>query len=606
MSYWNRTLTRRLSRRRALAGTSGAALGAALLAACGGSDGESGQAQSSLVAKIEDSTKQAKRGGIYKASIATDAGSWDPHVRGAWFGTLGGMLYSRLTVVKMGQGQATDGEIVGDLAESWELSPDGLTATFKLRPNAKWQPVAPVNGRDVDAQDVAATWNRWKSISGTRATIDNSMNPDAPVVSVSATDNRTVVMKLALPTVTLPSLLAASVGQAFHIVPKESGEGFDPRRIQIGSGPFYVSEHVVSSAIHLKRNPGFYDSSRPYFDGMDFPIVSEYATGLAAFRSGQIYQYPVRSEEMLGVKRDIADLALYQGDLVLPASAATLFFGYKNTQRGMFRDKRLRQAYSMSIDRDLFAETWFNVSNFTSQGLPVTTAWSSAVPANEYTGWWLDPRDKNFGPNGKYYQLNVAEAKKLISAAGFSSGVEYISTRAGGNYGPEYDRQIEIMEGMAADAGFRPRANVVQYQNDLIPNYQNVQGEFEGIAWMLRPQSSSDPIDKLAENLFSKSGPNFIGFDTAGKGDHTGDTFVDDQIRKSRVERDTVKRKQLMTDLQKYLGDQMYLIRPVAGASGFELAWPALRNFLYYRGARRSEEWSYFWLDSTLKPLGGS
>jgi ABC-type transport system substrate-binding protein len=339
---------------------------------------------------------------------------------------------------------------------------------------------------------------------------------------------------------------------------------------------------------------------------MDFPIVSEYATGLAAFRSGQIYQYPVRSEEMLGVKRDIADLALYQGDLVLPASAATLFFGYKNTQRGMFRDKRLRQAYSMSIDRDLFAETWFNVSNFTSQGLPVTTAWSSAVPANEYTGWWLDPRDKNFGPNGKYYQLNVAEAKKLISAAGFSSGVEYISTRAGGNYGPEYDRQIEIMEGMAADAGFRPRANVVQYQNDLIPNYQNVQGEFEGIAWMLRPQSSSDPIDKLAENLFSKSGPNFIGFDTAGKGDHTGDTFVDDQIRKSRVERDTVKRKQLMTDLQKYLGDQMYLIRPVAGASGFELAWPALRNFLYYRGARRSEEWSYFWLDSTLKPLGGS
>jgi ABC-type transport system substrate-binding protein len=358
--------------------------------------------------------------------------------------------------------------------------------------------------------------------------------------------------------------------------------------------------------IQLKRNPGFYDANRPYFEGMEFPVVSEYATALAAFRNGQIYQYAVRSEEILGVKRDVPDLSMYQGDLALPASAATLFFGYKNTPRGMFRDKRLRQAYSMSLDRDLFAETWFNVSSFTKQGLPVNTSWSSAVPANEYTGWWLDPRDKSFGPNGKYYQQNVAEAKKLVSAAGFNTGVEYISTRAGGNYGPEYDRQIEIMEGMAAEAGFRPRANVVQYQNDLIPNYQNVQGEFEGIAWMLRPQSSSDPIDKLAENLFSKSGDNFIGFDTAGKGDHSGDSYVDDAIRKSRVERDTNKRKQIMADLQRHLGEQMYLVRPVAGATGFELAWPALRNFLYFRGARRSEEWPYFWLDSTKKPLGNA
>jgi ABC-type transport system substrate-binding protein len=197
----------------------------------------------------------------------------------------------------------------------------------------------------------------------------------------------------------------------------------------------------------------------------------------------------------------------------------------------------------------------------------------------------------------------VAEAKKLLSAAGFGSGVEYISTRAGGNYGPEYDRQIEIMEGMAGEAGFRPKTNVVQYQNDLIPNYQNVQGEFEGTAWMLRPQSSSDPIDKLAENMFSKSGDNFIGFDVAGKGDHSGDPYVDDQIRKSRVERDNEKRKQIMADLQRHLGEEMYLIRAVSGASGFDLAWPALKNFLHYRSVRR-EEYIYFWLDATKKPLG--
>ncbi|HWO72085.1 MAG TPA: ABC transporter substrate-binding protein, partial [Dehalococcoidia bacterium] len=560
-SYWASIATRRISRRRAIAASGGGAAAAGILAACGGGDEGPAQGTSSLVAKPEDSSKQATRGGIIKASIATDAGSWDPHVRGAWFGTLGALLYSRLTVVKPGEGQATSGDIVGELAEGWEISPDGLTATFKLRPNAKWQPVAPVNGRAVDAEDVAATWTRWRSVSGTRATIDNSVNPDAPVQSVAATDSRTAVLKLAFPAVTLPSLLSASVGQAFHIMPREAGQNYDPRTVQIGSGPFYVSEHVASSHIHLKRNPGFYDATRPFVDGMEFPIVPEYATAIAAFRTGQIFTYPVRAEELLGVKRDVPDLSMYQSGITVPQ--ATLFFGYKNTPKGMFRDKRLRQAYSMAIDRDLFAETWYNVSSFTSQGLPVEVAWSSAVPANEFTGWWMDPRDKDFGPNGKYYEHNVAEAKKLVAAAGFANGVEYVSTRAGGNYGPEYDRQIEIMEGMAADAGFKPVTNVVQYQNDLIPNYQNVQGEFEGIAWMLRPQSSSDPIDKLAENFFSKSGPNFIGFDPQGKGDHSGDPYVDDQIRKSRVERDTEKRKQIMKDLQRYLGEQMYLIRPV-------------------------------------------
>ena len=111
----------------------------------------------------------------------------------------------------------------------------------------------------------------------------------------------------------------------------------------------------------------------------------------------------------------------------------------------MFRDKRLRQAYSLTFDRDLFAETYFNIPKFTSQGLPVDSAWSSVVEPDEFAGWWVDPKGKDFGPTAKWYKHDVAEAKKLVSAAGFNSGVTYQSTRAGGNYGPEYDRQIDIM-----------------------------------------------------------------------------------------------------------------------------------------------------------------
>jgi peptide/nickel transport system substrate-binding protein len=638
-SYWSSVARRRVSRRRAVWLAGGLTASAAFLVACGGEDddsapstgaaGSTGPAgatattmpsgatgpagatgttgatggtggSASPLTTPEDTSSQAQRGGTLKTYITTDAGGWDVHVRGAWFGTLAGPMWSRLTVVEPGLGEKSSGDIVGDLADSWEVAGDGLTVTFKLSQDAHWQDIAPVSGRAVDAQDVLFTWDRWREISNTRATIANEFNPDAPVLSMAAPDSSTIIMTLASPAVTLPSLFSAAVGQAFHIFPREADGGYDAREVAIGSGPYGLEEHVGSAHIHLKRNEGHHQPDRNYFDRLEYPILSEYATALAAFKSGQLHHYAVRAEEVLTTKSDVPDLSMYATDLLLPT--AHLFFGYLNSDAAMFRDKRLRQAFSMAVDRDLFADTWYNVSNFTSQGLPVETAWATSVPADEYSGWWLDPQSSDFGENAKYYALNREEAKKLMEAAGFPDGVDYKSTRAAGNYGPVYDQQIDITEGMAAEIGFRPQTNGVNYQTEIIPNYQNVQGAFEGVAWMLRPQSSSDPIDKLAEYFFSGSGSNFIGFDPDGLGNQAGDPVVDDLIRKSRIEPDIEERIAIMHDLQRHSAEQMYIIRALSGATSFELAWPAVKNYLYFRGARRSEEVQYFWLDSSLPP----
>lgn len=613
--YWSSITQHRLRRRRVLTLTGASLAGAALLAACGSDDdtsppaatgatGTTGPsagvtggtaASTGLLSTSEDTSGRAQRGGTYNAFIATDAGGWDVHIRGAWFGTLGGPMWSRLTTVEPGRGEKSSGNIVGDLAEGWEVSGDGLTLTFRLKPNAHWHDIAPVNGRSVDADDVVATWNRWREFSNTRATIAHEFNPDAPVESITAPDERTVVMRLAFPAVTVPSLFSASVGQAFHIYPREADEAYDPRAVAIGSGPYALENHISSSRITLKRNESYHDAPLGYFDRIEYPILSEYAAALAAFKNGQLHQYAVRAEDILGTKDDVPELNMYATDLLVPS--ASLFFGYLPTEQSMFRDKRLRQAYSMSLDRDLFAEIWYNVPNFTSQGLPVDTAWSTAVPASEYTGWWLDPQGEAFGENAVYYRHDVAEAKLLMAAAGFPDGVDYISTRAAGNYGPTYDQQIDITEGMASDAGFRPVSNPVNYQTELIPNYQNVGGAFEGVAWMLRPQSSSDPIDKLAEYFFSGSGANFLGFDPDGAGDQSGDPVIDDLIQQSRIETDPEARLSIMHALQRHAAGEMYLIRELGGATSFELAWPQLKNFLFFRGARRSEEVHYFWLE---------
>src|SRR5438874_13253510 len=80
-NYWNNVLESRLSRRRALAATGGAALGAAFLTACGGSDSssKSNEPKSNLITKVDDTTKQLKRGGVMKTYWDADISDYDVH-----------------------------------------------------------------------------------------------------------------------------------------------------------------------------------------------------------------------------------------------------------------------------------------------------------------------------------------------------------------------------------------------------------------------------------------------------------------------------------------------------------------------------------------------
>src|SRR5581483_5852025 len=127
-------------------------------------------------------------------------------------------------------------------------------------------------------------------------------------------------------------------------------------------------------------------------------------------------------------------------------------------------DERVRQAYSMAIDRDLYIDVVYSTSKFRDQGLPVETRWNTAVPATVFEGWWLDPKGKDFGPNARYFEHNVAEAKKLLSAAGFPDGIAFQSfvTRTG--LGDDLPKWASILEGMAAEAGFKATDVFIDYQ----------------------------------------------------------------------------------------------------------------------------------------------
>jgi peptide/nickel transport system substrate-binding protein len=600
-SYWNRLLQARLSRRRAAMASAGAGAGALLLSACGGEDSGGDGDSSSLVVKAVDSTKDAKPGGVMKDSRNADIGHWDPHLSGAWWSFANPAIYSRLTRLKAGHLEPASGEVVGDLAESWEFSPDGLTATFKLRPNVTWHQIAPVNGRAFDSQDVIYTWTRFAKEGGNRSNFANAVNPMAPIVSLTAPDRSTVVANLSFSMVNLTALLAAHSGGNFAILPREQDGGYDIRTRPIGTGPYIMAEHSPSQRFVYQKNPHYYDKSGPYVDGVEYPIITEYAQGLAQLKAGGLYTYLVAGEDMLQTKRDVPALSLYEG--AMQSLGSGVVFGYRNSEKAPFRDERLRQAFSLTWDRDQFIDVQFNVSGLTSQGIPVKTLWSTALQNNYFADWYIDPKSKEFGPNAKYFRRDVAEAKKLVAAAGYAEGLEVVSNViSGSDYGVDYHRHVDILEGFANEAGFRFSRVAVPYQTEFIPKIRDAQGNFDGIAWkLLTPATPPDGIEAMVAYFSKGGGATFQGIDPDGQGTFAGDPYIEEQLRKARAEVDPKKAHAIVHDIQRHVAGKAYMWRAPGGATGLDIAWPVIRNFNTYE----SEYRAHFseWLDPNQPPL---
>jgi ABC-type transport system substrate-binding protein len=452
----------------------------------------------------------------------------------------------------------------------------------------------------MDIQDILFTWERWTRVASDRSSIANSVNPNAPVLSFTATDDRTLVVKLKEPLVYLMQFFSKTTSGIFGIIPKETDSTFDIRRNMIGTGAFELDEYVPSASFRFKRNAEYYDKTMPYVDYVEAPIVREYAQGMAQFRAGNTYTYSVRGEDIFVTKRDVPDLLIYQN---VPSSfqfGSMVTFGYQ--PGSPFLDERVRQAFSLSYDRDLFIDTFGNAANFRNEGLPVETYWYTSM--GPIPGWWIDPRDeKAFGPNAKYYKYDIAEAKKLLAAAGFPNGIKAVSTMiAGTETSGVQDPALAVRENMLRDAGIEPQPNIIDYTTEYLPKYRDGQGRFDGYAYTTGSPFTSDAVGYYAWRFFSKTGQSFIGFDSQGRGDGSGDPYVDSQILKARGEFDTEKRKVIIHDLQKHLAKAMYGLLQPGTASGFNMAWPVLGNFKVIQGDRRPDPFSW-WLDDTKAPL---
>src|SRR5581483_3587179 len=317
----------------------------------------------------------------------------------------------------------------------------------------------------------------------------------------------------------------------------------------------------------------------PFMDQLEYPTVQEYATFLAQFKTGSIYDGTgIRAEDILPTKKDVPALELMQ--TYYATRLQRVGFGMANDS--LFKDERLRQAWVLTWDRDLYMGTVYNVDKFREGGLTVDVVNESGLQANTYAGWLLDPLGKDFGPNSKYFKKDLAEAKKLITAAGFASGVvdnfELVYPARSAAVPAAYFDGLDALIGMTQESGlFKWKLNQVQnYYADWFPKYHNQSmGTFSGVTVSLS-SLAEDPANYL-----------FSYYNSKGSLRQGSDSTLDDLTGKAIKEFDTKKRQDVVKEIQRYEGGKNFYPR-VGGGTGFSLAWPAVRNREVYRGGARS------------------
>jgi peptide/nickel transport system substrate-binding protein len=229
-------------------------------------------------------------------------------------------------------------EITGDLAESWDVSDDGLTWTFHLHQGVLWH-----DGEELTAEDVVYTFETIQTSESDIAPFrPRFMQGDQPI-KFEAVDKYTVVATLDSPNASFFTDISVP------IVPKHVLEGQDLRegpfnRAPIGTGPFKVVEWNTAESIVLEANEDYF-RGRPCIDRLIFRIIPDEQTQVAALQTGEVDFLP----NIPG-----SSVPVFEGNPDFDISIAeqdSLFQMFLNLQNPKFQDVRVRQALMIAIDR---------------------------------------------------------------------------------------------------------------------------------------------------------------------------------------------------------------------------------------------------------------
>jgi peptide/nickel transport system substrate-binding protein len=470
---------------------------------------------------------QPKRGGILRVR-GYDPVHFDPHQTISFkTHTTLSFVYSKLVRHKVGPEVRPGTFIVEpDLAERWEEL-DDTTYIFHLRKGSKWHNKPPLNGRELVADDVKFTYDRFRTEPG---------NPNRymldPVERIEVIDRYTVKFLLKEPYVWLVNALAYpwSMWILAPEVVQQFGDLKKPESA-IGTGPFLLERYEPNVKAVFKRNPDYFRTGQPYVDGVEWLVLEDESTGLAMYRTGQIdcgpwHWWSVRQQDLEAVKKTHPQL-VYQDFLSNVTEAI-----FMRTDLPPFNDVRVRRAVSHALDRQALLESvWV-------RGEPTPAVARGLVE-------WSLPTDQ-LGAGAKYYQYDPKEAKRLLAEAGFPNGFKTQLTVTPG-FGRDHLDDAQVVQRFLKDIGIEAELKIQEYGAYAATT---AQGKFEGlvrgpygIAW--------EPDSPLYRAYAS---------DSSWNTGHVNDSTITTMLKEQRRTKDLEARKKLIFDIQRYAAEQQYYV----------------------------------------------
>jgi peptide/nickel transport system substrate-binding protein len=504
-----------------------------------------------------------KRGGVLRVR-GYDPIHFDPHQTISFkTHTTLSFVYSKLMRHKVGpEVQPGIFTVEPDLAERWEAL-DDTTYVFHLRQGVKWHNKPPVNGRELVADDVKFTYDRFLTDPGNanRYMLDR-------VERVEVVDRYTVKFVLKEPFVWLVNALAYPWSM-WIIAPEVVQQFGDLKKPEtaIGTGPFLLEHYEPNVKTVFKRNPDYFRRDQPYIDGVEWLVLEDESTGLAMYRTGQIdcgpwHWWSVRQQDLETLKKSHPNL-VYQDFL---SNVTNVIF--MRTDMPPFNDVRVRRAISHAIDR---------------QGL-IDAVWVRGAPtpavARGLVEWSL-PIDQ-LGVGAKYYQYDPREARRLLAEAGYPAGFKTQITVTPG-FGRDLIDDVQLVQQYLKDVGIEVEMKIQEYGAYVATT---AQGKFEGlvrgpygIAW--------EPDSPLYRSHAS---------DSSWNTGHVNDATVTAMLKEQRRVKDLETRRKLIFDIQRYVAEQQYYV--YLYSTMITASWqPYVKNFAPNLSFDYGSRTATLWLD---------
>lgn len=375
-----------------------------------------------------------------------------------------------------------EGAAVPALAESYDLSDDGLTYTFHLR-DAKWS-----NGTPVTANDFVFAWRRIAQLAGEyaymldeignikgAAEIISGQESDLTTLGVNATDDKTLVVELNVPVSFFPSLMYFPtfypINEAFYNSLADGTYGTSPETF-LSCGAFLLERYTPGTAdLSLKKNPDYWDADRVKLAGLKYQVVGSSDNALTAFRNGTLDVVMVSGNQVDAAKKD-AELSK---KLKVTGAGYMWYLTFsqteKNAQGGMLANKNLRLAISNAIDRDNL------VDNYVMDGsLATYTAVPPQFAASATTGEDFSADQNAFAD---YIGYNPDKAAEYFETAKSELGTDTFTFTMiyGNNEGDEVQKVAQAIK-------------------------EDVEAALPGLTINLQSMTKAERLDKMQEDNY--------------------------------------------------------------------------------------------------------